>query len=115
MRDADNLEAETKHVIDLYVKAFEVRKRLYTGYDEMWKPCRKEFRDYGSYLLFGNILAAAYRRTECLKYASCLMKLTDSLISVITLLREAEQYELALILGSELEIYRDIRRTGGAG
>lgn len=113
IRDAEVIEAEIKDRIDLYVKTFEVRKRLYTGYDEMWKPCKNTYRDYVNYLLLGNILIVAFRKTGCAKYASCLMKLTDSLISVMKYLNEAEQCELADILGSELEIYGKLKKIGG--
>lgn len=114
IRNAETIDVQTKDMIDMYVKAFEVRKRIYTGYDEAWKPCRQEYREYGIYLLLGNILIRTYWMTGCIKYVSCLMKLTDSLISVAKMLKETEQYELAEILEKELKIYEKLQRTGDA-
>lgn len=69
--------------LNMFVKSFEVRKRIYTEYDERWKPIEGAgFEAYGLYLLFADCLVYAYKETRSLKYLSCLMKVNDTMLSL---------------------------------
>lgn len=106
----EKIDGFLKQQIDAYVKTFEVRKRLYAGYDEHWKPVVDNYRIYSNYLILCQILLLMWQKTKCTKYVSCLLKVTDSLISVIDEMNETEVYILTNVLREELSIYEDIRR-----
>ena len=77
----DNTDRER---LDYYIKAFEVRKRLYTEY-EAGKVRPTEVAEYDkivSYELLAMCVAHAYRYTQNLKYLNTLLKLNDILLSI---------------------------------
>lgn len=114
IKDNSFISFSIKEKIDRYVKLFEVGKRIYTGYDNNWKPCTKNYRMYENYLLLCEILVFTYKNTNCIKYVSCLMKITDTLISVVKEMNEIESYKLSNVLEEELIIFEEIqRKTGG--
>lgn len=95
--------------VDYYTKSFEVRKRIYTEYDSNWKPFENAcFEEYESYLLFADCLLSAYRKTSCLKYFSCLLKLDDTLLSIQNQLDDSARGYLSSILSQELEIFSSL-------
>ncbi len=102
------LENGNKTTIDKYVKSFEVRKRLYTAYDENMKPMEiseATYSDFDAYIFFAKVLLAAHKRNRGLKYFSCLLKLDDTLISVKDKLSDNQKWQLAKILTEELSLY----------
>lgn len=94
-----------KNDIDAYVKTFEVRKRLYTGYDQNWKPTNEDYHDYMNYIIFAQVLVTMYEITDNVKYLSCLMKLDDTLISLIPLIPYSIRIEIKSILEAEIAGY----------
>lgn len=111
---AGNYGKETVSVIDGYVKSFEVRKRIYTGYDNIWKPLKNaEFEEYESYLLLAACLPLMYRYTKCLKYFNCLLKLEDTLLSVRDKLESPLQELLCHIIHEELDIFYQLAEENG--
>ncbi len=103
------IDGNIKKEIDEYVKSFEVRKRLYVGYDENWKPVQKNYNVLENYLLFGEILVDTYDKTSNLKYLNCLLKITDSLCSVSSKMDEVQIYRLSEIVKSELYMVQEIQ------
>ncbi|GFI36182.1 hypothetical protein IMSAGC015_00341 [Lachnospiraceae bacterium] len=92
--------------VDLFVKTFEVRKRIYTEYEESWKPEKDAgYRNYDSYLVLGDILNRVWEDTGCTKYVSCLMKINDTLLSVSDRLKPRQKKQLAENLRKELKIF----------
>ncbi|MBE6035706.1 MAG: hypothetical protein E7222_13565 [Clostridiales bacterium] len=69
--------------IDLFVKTFEVRKRLYHLYSVNFKPINEEdYKDNELYLIFSIVMCLAYEKTSNLKYLNSLLKVNDILISL---------------------------------
>ena len=109
----------SKEVLDLvnwYTKSFEVRKRLYTKYDETGKPENGAgFEDYENYLMFADCLVLAYKRTGCLKYFSCLLKVDDTLLSIQDRLSACLWEHLRRIIGQELAVFFQLANEKGIG
>lgn len=104
--DCGEYDEKTIGTVNQYVKSFEVRKRIYTGYDSDWKPLENAgFEDYACYLLLADCLIFVYCRTNCLKYFSCLLKLNDTLLSVQNKLGAADREYLGKIITQELEFF----------
>lgn len=109
-------ETDTCSLINLYTKSFEVRKRLYTEYDARWKPAENaQFEVYEIYLLFADCLIRAYRRTGCLKYLSCLMKVNDTVLSISDKLASELRPYMAWIVNAELEAFFELSDKIGIG
>lgn len=97
-------ESETLALLNLYTKSFEVRKRIYTEYDDKWKPIEdSQFQVYEIYLLFADCLIHAYKQTDCLKYLNCLLKVDDTLLSISADLKPVLMTYLAWIVDMELK------------
>lgn len=103
------VSCELKDHINAYIKTFEVRKRLYTEYDSLWKPVEKARYDYFDiYFLLAECLVAVYRQTKCAKYFSCFLKLNDTLLSVWGNLTVRQQLLLSRLLEEELQFYNKL-------
>lgn len=103
-----------KKVLDYYVKSFEVRKRLYTEYTLEWKPVNNAgYEFFEVYLLFSECLFHLWKKTNCTKYSSCLLKLHDTLLSVANKMTEYEKEELKKCLENELKMIKEIAAGQG--
>lgn len=97
---------QIKKIMDAYTKTFEVRKRIYTNYDDNWKPLDNAgFEEYGVYLILADCLIYAYQNTKCLKYFNCLLKLNDSLLSLYEQLEDKYKIWLCWIIRQEQNIF----------
>ncbi|UJF33211.1 hypothetical protein [Paenibacillus hexagrammi] len=67
--------------LDGLIKSFEVRKRLYAGYDEKFKPVSDQYHDLELYAQFSCLLALHYKCNQNLRYLNVLLKVNDTLIS----------------------------------
>lgn len=102
IHDRMHTTTEIPEELNRFVKAFEVRKRLYAEYDN-WKPVETStFEDYESYISFAECLIEAYGFTNNLKYFSCLLKVDDMLLSVQDKLTGSQMCRLKKIVESEL-------------
>ena len=106
------IDLDTKILLDAYVKSFEVRKRLYSAYDDSWRPLCEEYRDYYCYIIFAQVLESAYELNHNLKYLNCMLKLDDTLISLISHMPNSCNMELKKILEKELELFSKIKSNG---
>lgn len=98
-----------RQVLDRYVKAFEVRKRIYTEYDENWKPVQNSRYDYiENYILLAKCVALAYEKSECTKYLNVLLKLDDTLISLTDTLTNHQKIEVKDICAKEMEFVKKL-------
>ena len=93
-------------LVNAYTKSFEVRKRIYTKYDDGWKPSDDaSFEEYESYLVFADCLLLAYHHTKCLKYINCLLKLDDTLISIQNRMTRESKEHFDQIIRQELCVF----------
>lgn len=103
-------ERSYKEKIDQYVKRFEVRKRLFGAYD---KTTKKPILDTGyqrtdRYLLLAAIVENAYRVFGSLKYLNCLLKLNDTLLSLMPKLNQSQHQFACSLLASEVDHVQEI-------
>lgn len=112
--ESGECDSEIVDRMNAYTKSFEVRKRIYSGYNNRWKPIEGAgFENYLSYLVFANCLVHMYERTGCLKYFSCLLKVDDTLLSVSSHLPEDLAEFLGTIIDRELEIFKQLLYGNG--
>ena len=100
--------------VNAYTKSFEVRKRIYTGYDAEWKPLNGAgFEEYESYLVFADCLLLAYHQTKCLKYFNCLLKLDDTLLSIQNRMGQEAKEHFRQTIQQELDIFNQLASANG--
>lgn len=105
---------EVINTINAYTKSFEVRKRIYSCYDNQWKPLENaDFENYQSYLLFADCLLHMYQHNKCLKYFSCLLKVDDTLLSIQDHLPECLRGYFSQIISRELDIFHQLLQENG--
>lgn len=105
----EGMKSYVKAEVDDFTKSFEVRKRIYSAYDEAFKPLASAvFDHYDNYLVFAEILDLAYKQTRCMKYISCLLKVNDTLLSIYDRLDKGQNMVLANILCSEKKIVSEL-------
>lgn len=99
-----NLNVEDSDLMDAFVKTFEVRKRLYTEYNwENWHPeIHARYDDMELYLLLAENSVEFYRKTKCLRYLNCLLKVNDTLLSECSLLDDFQKNRLCYLLKDEM-------------
>lgn len=113
LNNLDNYKESQLWKLDKYVKSFEIRKRLYTIYDN-WKPLEgSSFENYDIYLIFAQALAKAYELSDCLKYFSCLLKVDDTLLSVQDKLNKKQIKLLQSITRQEIKYFKDLYKKNG--
>lgn len=113
--DRQGLTQVTKRLLDLFVRTFEVRKRLYDDYTgKKCKPVKGAgYGGPGRYLLFADLLIKGYDESGCLKYLSCLLKLDDTLLSCAEKMSRQEALCFGGILHKEIEAVRKIADQAG--
>ena len=100
-----------KHQLDMLIKRFEVTKRIYSEYDESFRPLNKStsFTHFECYLFFAYFLLTENKRKFRLQNVNCLLKVNDILISNKKLLSHEEITFLSFCLLEELKIIDQIK------
>ncbi len=107
--ESGKYDKETVCSINAYTKSFEVHKRIYTEYEDNWKPLSNAgFGNTQNYLLFADCLLLAYHGLKCIKYFNCLLKVTDTLLSIQDQLDCQSKRHFSCIVRQELGIVYQI-------
>ena len=102
--EAGTWTKEVKAELDYYVKAFEVRKKLYDGYEQgvvRPKPNAK-YDCIDNYFLLSNCAYLGYNLSNGLKYLNAMLKLDDTLLSVSDTMNDSGKIKLCALLKSEI-------------
>lgn len=95
-----------RQLLDQYVKRFEVSKRLFTEYNESWKPTdQASYEQFDLYILLSECCIKFYTLSNCAKYFSCALKIDDTLLSIANRMTVSECVGLREILRCELAEY----------
>lgn len=99
-----------REMADKYIKAFEVRKRIYNEYlSNSIKPNEDMgYTGYCNYILLSCICILFYRKFKNLKYLNTLLKIDDSILSFYQFLSQQEKEIFGDIIKSELDIIEDV-------
>ncbi len=93
---------DVRDSLDVLVQRFEVTKRIYEDYADVWRAKdRTRFHDVSNYLAFGEVLTAALRLSGGLTYLNALLKLNDTLSSLCGYLSTTERARLSALFIAE--------------
>jgi hypothetical protein len=89
--------------IESLLKSFEVRKKIYTKYNELFKPLSKEFSNLENYILFCIVLLKQFTLTNEYRYLNTILKLNDLIISTgLESVTKTNKALISLLLTREL-------------
>ena len=104
---------EEDRELNFFIKAFEIRKRIHDEYVNGKPKENDSYMTVDNYILFAECLLAVYRDRGCLKEFSCLLKTTDTLLSIDNLLDWIQKERLGKVLEEELsECYKLLQKNG---
>ena len=102
---------EIKEIIDLFIKKFEITKKIFTTYNLGMKKTSEKYDDIKNYLIFSIICLKIYHDTKNLKYLNTCLKLNDILTSNI---RINKNYNLSnvinFVIKNEIEIIKKLSK-----
>lgn len=78
---SDNLSSNDKSMIDILLKKFETKKKLFQYYDSTFKNYSGKYDLLDNYMLFSFILLNLYKKNPHLKYLNCMLKINDTICS----------------------------------
>ncbi len=99
---------EEKKESDYFVKAFELRKRLYNKYQAAsLRPVEESGYDcVDNYFLLSFCAYHSYLKTQSLKYLNTMLKVDDTLLSLVARLSQQEKGKLNWLLKREIDLVR---------
>tara|TARA_Y100000389_G_scaffold181221_1_gene196639 strand:- start:156 stop:674 length:519 start_codon:yes stop_codon:yes gene_type:complete len=99
-----------KHIkkFDTLLKRFEVTKKIYDEYSDLYIKKSKNFSKVDNYLIFGLILCKYYSIKKKKNYLNALLKLNDLLISPCFLKQSSKFIDLEILIISEINFIKKI-------
>lgn len=106
---------EEQKETDYFVKAFEIRKRLYNTYQAAsLRPVEESGYDcVDNYILLSFCAYHSYLQTQSLKYLNAMLKVDDTLLSLVARLSQQEKEKLNWLLQREIDLVRQEERRAG--
>ena len=85
---------QNEEIMEILLKKFEVRKKIFTEYDKQIKKITKDYFDLKNYILLSANFIISYQQTLNLKYLNVCLKLNDLIISKLDQIHENQFKEL---------------------
>lgn len=111
---SSNYEQKFISVIDILLKKFEIKKKLFLEYDSDFNPISKDFNNITNYILLSLILENLFQKFKNLKYINSVLKINDTIISQIKYLDTDLMKKLFIIvLKNELDFVNKLEIDKG--
>ena len=81
-------------IIDIFLKKFEIKKRIAFEYDSNNKEKSKNFQYLRNYLLLSILCCLRYKETKNLKFLNTVLKINDTLISQFFTINEKLDFKI---------------------
>jgi hypothetical protein len=96
--------AENRRLAERLLQRFEVSKRIYRRYDPQFKTMAESgYAEVELYLLFASLCLHYSKQPESLPYLNALLKVLDTLVSILHRLSPTQGAYLAWLIGAERE------------
>lgn len=101
--------------LDQFIKRFEVRKRLFAEYDPAsQRPVFESgYAGVQNYILLAAAVEKAYCQFHSLKYLNCLLKLNDTLLSLLSSMEERVYPAVRFLVTREAGHVRELAHRKG--
>ena len=109
-----NQEHVDDKLISIFVKKFEIRKRLYSKYNKKFKEVVTDYQNLKNYLLLSIICLLKFEVLGNLKFLNASLKINDLLCSELDIKRdEAENELLSFVINKELRLIEKLCKEQG--
>lgn len=109
-----NEKLSNNKIIDIFLKKFEIKKRVMEEYDSNNKEKSDNFYYLRNYLLISVLCCLRYRETKNLKFLNTILKINDTLISQFFKINEILNLEiLSIILRMEIDFITELYTLKG--
>jgi len=103
---------QTNKIISAFIKKFEIKKRLYSSYDEDFNENTDDYSNLRNYILLTSICLFKYEETKNLKYLNTCLKINDTICSQIkTINDQLEKSLMIYILTLEIKKIKELCNT----
>jgi len=95
--------------IDKFIKKFEIKKLIFSKYDDNLQPISSEYSKIQNYLLLAIICVFKFKNSKNLKYLNTLLKLNDIICSQINSIDNSIDASLCgIVITNELNFITDL-------
>lgn len=104
-----NINKQNEVILDVFLKKFEVKKKIFTKYDKQYKEKTEDYFDLENYILLSANFIVTYQQTMNLKYLNACLKLNDLVISNLDKVHDKRFRKLFfMILHAELDCINNL-------
>ena len=98
----------TDKYINLFLKKFEIKKKLYSFYNSDFKEINNNFKNIHNYVLLTIIFQIKYKKLKSLKYLNTILKLNDVICSQYNNLKEIDEELTFHLLSNEIDFVKEL-------
>lgn len=104
-----NINKQNESILEVFLKKFEVKKKIFTEYDKQCKEKTDDYLNLGNYILLSANFIATYKQTANLKYLNTCLKLNDLVVSNLPRVHDERLRKLfSIVLRMELECINNL-------
>lgn len=108
-----NKDEKTNEYVDLLLKKFEIKKRLYSTYNSEFKEITNDYKNLHNYTLLTLIFQIKHKQTRALKYLNAILKLNDILCSQHSNLNSHDAELTYYLLRNEIDFVSELCHKKG--
>lgn len=107
-----NYDSLAEHFIALFIKKFEIKKKIYSKYSKNFNESSDDFRYLRNYLLLSTICLLKYGKTLNLKFLNTALKINDLLCSRKHMIENNIDFELFVyVLEREVHYIKQLNQN----
>lgn len=108
-----NFDLKIIEIVDIFLKKFEIKKKIFTSYNSEMKETTNNFSEIKNYILLSIICEVFFLHTCNLKYLNVSLKLNDLICSQNKKLNRNEQRLIQFSIIKEFESLKIISKKTG--
>ena len=114
LKNYKNLDKKSNEIIDIFIKKYEIKKRLSVQYDSNFKEKDSNFKKIRNYFLLDLLCIVRFNETQNLKFLNAILKINDMLGTQISFI--VDKIDLNIfkwILENEIKIVMELCKLKG--
>ena len=114
LKNYKNLDKKSNEIIDIFIKKYEIKKRLSVQYDSDFKEKDANFKKIRNYFLLDLLCIVRFNETQNLKFLNAILKINDMLVTQISFI--VDKIDLNIfkwILENEIKIVMELCKLKG--
>ena len=114
IRKVHHNDSSQNKLIDIFLKKFEIKKRLFTKYDLNFKQIGNNYKNLRNYILLSILCCLRYKETKNLIFFNVILKINDTLITQFNVIKNENDLKLFLnVLKNEINFVDELCKIKG--